>query len=227
MSDIFREVDEDIRNERFKHLWDRFGPYVLGLAVLIVAVTAGYKGWQYWKESEAAASGDRFVAALTLADDGKHDEAIASLTEIMNDASGAYPALAAFRIASEKAATGDIDGAVTGYDAVAKRSDVPAFVTDLARLRAAMVLSDSASIEELTARIGDLADTGNPWRHNAREILGFAALRGDDLSAARGYFQEIIDDQESSQGSRTRAQLMISLIDSREGKPAAAEPGEG
>ena len=64
MSDIFREVDEDIRNERFKRLWDRFGPYVIGVAVLIVVVTAGYRGWQYWQNSQAAATGDRFVAAI-------------------------------------------------------------------------------------------------------------------------------------------------------------------
>ncbi len=45
MSDIFREVDEDLRREQFKRLWDRFGTYVIGLAVLIVVVTAGYRGW--------------------------------------------------------------------------------------------------------------------------------------------------------------------------------------
>ncbi len=227
MSDIFREVDEDIRNERFKRLWDRFGIYVIGVAVLIVVVTGGYRGWQYWQNSQAAATGDRFVAAINLADDGKHDEAIAALDEIAKDGSGAYPALASFRIASEKAAAGDVDGAVAAYDSIKSRGDVPPLVGDLARLRAAMLLSDSASVDELKARIGDLADTGNPWRENAREILGFAAFRADDLTAARTYFTEIADDQEGGQGARSRAQLMLSLIASREGQPAAADPGEG
>lgn len=227
MSDIFREVDEDIRHERFKRLWDRFGPWVIGVAVLIVLITAGYRGWQYWETSQAAATGDRFVAAISLADDGKHEEAIAALGEIEADGSGAYPVLATFRIATEKAASGDVTGAVAAYDAINNRPNVPALVGDLARLRAAILLTDSASVAELTSRIGDLADTGNPWRHNAREILGFAAFRAEDLTAARTYFTEIVDDQESGQGAQSRAQVMLSLIASREGQPVSADPGEG
>lgn len=226
MSDIFREIDEDIRQDRLKKLWDRFGPYVIGLAVLIVVVTAGYRGWQYWQTSQSEATGDQFVAALNLADEGQHDEAIVALTEIANSGSGGYPVLAAFRIAAEKASTGDSTGAVAEYDQIVSRGDVPALVGDLARLRAAMVLADSASVDELSTRIGDLANTGNPWRQSAREILGFAAYRENDLTTARQYFTDIADDEETGQAAKTRADMMLSLIDSREGAPAAAEPEE-
>lgn len=227
MSDIFREVDEDLRHAQFKRLWDRFGVYVIGLAVLIVVITAGYRGWQYWQTSQAEANGDRFVAALRLADEDKSDEAITALTGIVEDGSGGYPVLASLRIASVKAASGDSAGAAAEYDAVVARSDVPPLVGDLARLRAAMVLADSATVEELTSRIGDLADTGNPWRHSAREILGFAAFRANDLTTARQYFSEIVGDEESAQGARSRAQTMLALITSREGEAATVEPGEG
>ncbi|KAB2873470.1 MAG: tetratricopeptide repeat protein, partial [Bauldia sp.] len=192
MSDIFREVDEDLRRERYKKLWDRYGSYVIGLAVLIVVATAGYRGWEYWQNRQAQASGDRFVAALKLADDGKHDEAIAALDTLVKDGSGGYPALASFRIAAEKAAAGDDAGAVAEYEAIVARRDAPILVADLARLRAAMILADNASVADLTARIGDLAATGNPWRHSAREILGLAAWREGDMATSRKYFDEIV-----------------------------------
>lgn len=227
MSDIFREVDEDIRRERFKRLWDRFGPYVIGLAVLIVLITAGVRGWEYWQTSQAEATGDRFVAAITLADEGKHDEAIAALNSITEDGSGGYPVLAAFRAAGEKAAAGNAEGAVADYDAIADQSGLPLLVGDLARLRSAMLLSDNASVEELTSRIGDLAKTGNPWRQPAREILGFAAFRTNDLTAAREYFSEIAADQDSTPGIRSRAEVMLSLITSRQGEPVSSETEAG
>src|SRR6476620_8362432 len=88
MSDIFREVDEDIRREQYKKLWDRFGIYVIGLAVLIVVLTAGYRGWVYWQDRQAQAAGDRFLAALQLATDGKHTEAEAALATIAADGTG-------------------------------------------------------------------------------------------------------------------------------------------
>ena len=70
MSDIFREVDEEIRHERYKRLWDRFGPYLIAVALLIVVGTAAYRGWVYWRETEAQASGDVFVQAVRLAEEG-------------------------------------------------------------------------------------------------------------------------------------------------------------
>ncbi|WP_421723249.1 tetratricopeptide repeat protein [Bauldia sp.] len=227
MSDIFREVDEDIRRERYKQLWDRFGGYLIALAVLIVVATAGYRGWVYWQTSQAESTGDRFVAAITLAEEGRHDEAIAALSGIAEDGSGGYPILAAFRAAGEKAAAGNTDGALADYDALASQSGLPPLIGDMARLRAALLLSDRASAAELSSRIGDLAQTGNPWRHNAREILGFAAFRENDLTTARQYFTEIADDQETGQGARARAEVMLSLIASRQGEPVETEPAEG
>ena len=119
MSDIFKEVDEDLRREQFKKLWDRFGPYVIGLAILIVVATAGYRGWDYWQERQAQATGDRFLAALDLADKGEHDKAIAALKAIEANGSGQYPVLAGFRVASEMAAAGNTQDAIAEYDAIA------------------------------------------------------------------------------------------------------------
>ena len=227
MSDIFREVDEDLRHEQYKKLWDRFGPYVIAVAVLIVVAVGGYKAWEWWEDSRAAATGDRFLAALELAEQGRHDEAVVALDAIAVDGSGGYPVLAIFRSAGEKAAAGDKAGAVAAYDSIAGRSGLPPLVADLARIRAAQILVDSQSPEELSSRIGDLARTGNPWRQAAREILGLAAYRTNDLATARGYFDDIAKDQEAAQGIRSRAQLMLALIQSREGPPPPAEPEEG
>ena len=225
MSDIFREVDEDLRREQAKRLWDRFGPYILGVALLIVVGVAGYKFYEYWQTTRAATNGDRFVAALRLADAGKHDEAIAALTAIGKDASGGYPVLAGFRLASEKAAAGDDKGAVAAFDAIAGSPGTPQLIRDMARLRAAVLLVDSATVADLNQRIGDLAATGNSWRNSAREILGLAAWRANDLAGARKNFDEIAADQDAPQDIRTRAQFMLGLINAREGAPAkSAEP---
>ncbi len=221
MADIFREVDEDLRREQFKRLWDRYGTYVIGLAVLIVVATAGWRFYEYWQESRAQASGDRFVAALRLADDGKHAEASAALAELVNNGSGGYPVLAGFRAAAEKAAAGDDKSAIAEYDVTAARSGAPALIRDLARLRAALILVNTASLADLKTRIGDLAAVGNPWRHSAREILGLAAWRANDFAAARTYYEDIVNDQESPADLRQRADFMLSVLDARLGAPPA------
>jgi hypothetical protein len=227
MSDIFREVDEDIRRDQLKKIWDRFGIYVIGLAVVIVAVTAGIRGWQYFQERQARQAGDRFVAAMELIKDGKAEDAEAALAELVKDGSGGYPTLARFRLAVAKAEAGDTPGAVADLDAIAADSSAPQLIRDMARLRAGLLLVDTASVADLQARIGTLAQTGNPWRSSAREILGLAAWRSGDLVSAQKYFEEITKDQDRPQNVGARADLMLSLIRAKQEAPAAAEKPEG
>jgi len=227
MSDIFREVDEDLRHEQYKKLWDRFGPYVIGLAALIVVATAGWRLWEYWQLKTAQAAGDRFVAALTLADEGKSGAAAEALVAIAGDGSGSYPMLAEFRMATEKAASGDRDGAVLDFDKIAGASATPERLRQLARLRAALLLVDTATLDQLKERIGELAGTGEPWRHSAREILGLAAWRAGDLQAARTYYEEIAADQEKPADLQQRAQFMLALIRASLGAPPAPADSGG
>ena len=224
MSDIFREVDEDIRREQAKRLWDRFAPYVIGAAVLIVAATAGYRGWEYFQERQAQATGDRFLEAIQLSTDGKRDQAIVALEGIAKDGSGGYPVLARFRLAAEKAQTGDKAGAAAEFDAIAATSGLATEVKNLARLRAALLLVDTATVADLETRVGDLAATGNSWRHAAREVLGLAAWRAGDYATARKYFNDINNDQDSASDLRQRAQLMLALISAKLGPEAAPAP---
>ena len=219
MSDIFKEVDEDLRHEQLKKLWDRFGPYVIGVAILIVVATAGYRGWVYWQEKQAQATGDRFIAAIDLASQGKHDEAIAALKAIEANGSGEYPVLAGFRVASEMAVTGKTEQAIAEYDAIAARKGLSDALKALARLRAAALLVDTASLADLQKRLDDLASTGNEWRHNARELLGLDAWRVGNYDAARKYFDQINNDQAAPSDLRQRAQVMLSLITARIGEP--------
>src|ERR1044071_4016872 len=191
MTDVFREVDEDLRREQLKKLWDRFAPYIIGLAVLIVLAVSAYKLWEWWQIHQAETSGDRFIAAIDLSEAGKRDDAIKALQSVVGDGSGAYPVLARFRIAAEKADAGDTAGAVAEFDAIAARGDMSQDVRNMARLRAALMLVDTATPAEINMRVGDLAAVGSPWRQSAREILALAAWRAGDYANAQMYFVQI------------------------------------
>lgn len=96
MSDdsFIREVNDEMRREQAQKLWDRFGPALLGIAILVVLGTAAFVGYRYWDETRANRSGDAFSQALKLANDGKNDDALAALDQLEKDGYGAYPLLA-------------------------------------------------------------------------------------------------------------------------------------
>lgn len=224
MTDIFSEVEEDLRREKAKRLWRRFGPYVLMLAVLIVLGTAAWRGYLYWREQQAAATGDRYIAALQLIEDGKRDEALKALADLVKDGSGGYPVLARFRLAAELVAAGKMDEAAKAFDAIAADASTPPLFRSMASLRAAMLLVDTASFAEMKTRLDPLAAVGGPWRTSARELLGLSAYKAGDLEAARTTLEAIVSDQAASQAAKARANLMLELIRARIGDaPPAAK----
>ncbi len=211
MSDesLFREVDEEVRQEQFKKLWDRYGNAVIALCIVVVAAVAGYKGWQYWQTRQAEAAALTFFEATKLAGAGKTDEALKQFESISHQG---YEALARLREANLLAAQGKSDDAVKAYDAVAADGRANAALRDLARIRAGYVLADTLKPDELSARVGSFDQPGNPWRHAAREILGIAAWRSGDYALANKAMGAILADADTPVALRQRAETLSELL---------------
>ena len=161
--------------------------------------------------SQAASSGARYEEALRDVNGGKEGDALKALGELAQTGSGDYPDLARLTAAAAKSRTGDVDGALADYDALAANAADP-LMRDLARLKAAMAVLDSASQEEVARRVGDLAATPGPWRNLAREILGLAAYKAGNLALAGSFFEDILADAGASAEIRQRAEVMVSLM---------------
>lgn len=214
MSDdsFIREVDDELRQDTLKKLWQAYGLYVIGAAVAIVLATAAWTGWDYWQRSLANASGDLYSEALDLAAKGDHDGAAKALEELEKTGHGAYPVLARLRDAMLLFDKGDKAGAVAGFDAVAADASVPQALRDMASLRAAYILVDSGSGADVATRAEALASDTNPLRHSAREALGLAAYKDGREADAAKLFTQIADDELAPQNARQRARLMTELI---------------
>ena len=217
MSDIFHEVDEDLRRDRAKALWDKYGIYVLGLAVAIVVVTAGVRGWQYWQETRAQASGDRYLAALQLIDEDGEAEAGAAFAAPAADGSGDYPALAKFGVADAKLDAGDFDGAAKEFDAIATGGTKDALLADIALLRAAMILVDHGDRKDVESRLLPLAHRPGAGRVSARATLGLAAWKAGDFAAAQKHYSQLLGDPAAPEVLRQRADLALAVITSQGG----------
>jgi hypothetical protein len=221
---FIREVDEELRRAQLKALWDRFGWLFIGVCVLIVAITAGYRGWLWWEERQAAQAGDRFIAALEAMESGSREEGEADLRVIAERGGAGYAALARLRLAGESVAAGEKEAALAAYDALAADRSFAQPLRDLARIRSALIALDMADAAGAVERAAALNVPGNPWRHAAREVLGAAAYASGDLQTARDHFASIQQDAETPVDIWQRSGMMISLI---EGQLKAPGGGAG
>ncbi len=211
MSDILREVDEELRRERYQKLWERYGIYLIGAALVLVVAVAGWRGWEWYQAREAAAAGARFETALELDAAGKQSEAEEILAALAKNAPRGYRALARFRIAAELSKR-DRSAGAAAYDALADDVSVELSFRDLARVRAALALVDTASASEIARRIDPLIAGNSAFKPSAREILALSRFRAGEREVARRLFVEIVADPETPPSLRSRAQLMLALL---------------
>ena len=214
MGDIFREIDEELRQEKFQKLWREYGRYVIGGAVAVVVAVAGVSGWQQYQDSQRLADGARFAAAKALSDDGKTRDAAALFASLARESGTSYGTLARFHEAALSARQGDTGAALSLYDALAADSGVDAPFRDLATILAASLRADGSSPDTagITARLEPLIDAGGTWRHSALEILGTLAHRSGDIAKAKELFERIVDDIEAPRGVRARAAQMLAIM---------------
>lgn len=220
MSDIFSEIDEDLRRDRLKALWQRHQWLIVGSAALVIVSVGGWRGYGAWQASQADANGDRYLAAIELAQAGKHDEAIEAFGKLVSLNTSGYAALAALRRAGELAASGKASEAIGGFDAISADNRQPASLRSIALLRSAYLLIDKAP-GEVASRLMSLNQPTNPFRHAAREALGLASYKSADLASAKRYFESLITDPEAPAGMRNRGNLMLTLLAGE--SPAQAE----
>ena len=211
MSDIFREVDEDIRRDQLEQLWKRYGGVIIAAAVVIVVATGGYRAWTWYQNKQAADAGERYHAAVTLAGEGKQDEAIAAFAEIAGGSSG-YASLARMRAAAAMAADGDKAGAGEAYEAIAGDGSVDPLIRDAASVRAAYLAIGDTPLAAMQARLaGQLADD-NQFRHSARAVMALTAYREGHVAETARWAETALADAAVPQNLRQRLELILQVI---------------
>jgi hypothetical protein len=211
VSEIFDEVNEDVRRDQLKRLWDRYSIYIVAGALLIIASVGGWRGYQYLENQKAAAAGAAFDKAAELSEANKHAEAEAAFADLAAKAPAGYRVLARLRTAAEVASR-DQPTAAKMFDEIAADRSVGVAEQDLARVRAAQLLLETTTYPDMKTRLEAAAAPGATFRHTARELLALSAWRANDSAAARHWLDMIANDGETPPSLRSRAEALQALL---------------
>jgi hypothetical protein len=211
VADIFHEVDEEVRREQLKKLWERYGNYVIAACVLVIVGVGAWRGDEWWEGEKAAESGAAFEQAVQLADSGKPQEAEAAFAKLASNGTAGYRVLSRLREAGELSRN-DPKAAVKAYDEIAADRSAGQVVQDIAALRAGFLLVDTDSYADMRNRLEPLTAADRPFRYSARELLALSAWKQGDMSAARKWTDLIVADPQTPAGARSRAEILSELI---------------
>jgi len=227
MSDdtLIREVDDELRRDRLRKLWRQAGPWIIGGAVLVVLVVAGYEGWTWWQKTQSSKSSDQFYAATQIAEGTDLEAAKKALDDVIAQTSGGYPMLAQFREAALLYQQGKTDEAVAAYDALST-SISNTHLRELALVLAANLLIDKGDVAAVQQRVEGSLTPGSPMRNAAREVMGLTQYKAHKLDDALASFQAILDDPLSTQDLRSRIQIYVLQLQAEGARAPLSAPAD-
>ena len=208
MSDIFREVEEDVRREKLEKLWKTYGSWIIVLLALAMAGIGGFEVWQRYEAGLRDKDSAAFVAAQHITDP---KAAAAAFANVARTGHGGYAVLARLEEANLMVAT-QPDQAVALYKEIG--NDDHGAVGAVARLRGAWVIADKAPRTDLQSLLQPLLDPGSVWRQMAEEILAYSDYRAGKTLAATGEFAKLAADPDSPDELRSRARAFSAFLTS-------------
>jgi hypothetical protein len=214
VSDIFQEVDEDLRHDKWLKLWKQYQNYVIGLAALIVIATSAVTYWRHYDQQQREAEGQRYALALDDARGGTFADAADALNALARSAHAGRAIVARFEAAALRARAGDEAAAIAAYDAIAKDSTVDPIYRDLAMVLWGLHALDTVEAQVIVDRLAPVTGQANPWHASAIELTAVVHLKMGDRAAARADYQKVADDLAAPRGLRARAAQMVAALES-------------
>lgn len=221
MSDIFQEVDEDVRRDKAAELWRRYQTPILIVAVLIVAATGAWSYYQTNRIKAAEAANARFETAVALANEGKTQEAVAAFDALAKDGPKGYAGLARIRAAELRE---DKAQALSEFNAIAEDKNVDKLTQEVALLRAALLIMERGDREKMERALGPMMTSNGAFRFSAQEWNGLDALANNDFAEAERVFEMLLVDRDAPQSMRQRASAYRGLLHAKRGPKAAPGP---
>ena len=211
MADIFREVDEELQQEKAAKLWNRYGSWVIAAEVAIVLAVAGNVGWKQWRAQAQAERAAQYASAASLLDEGKPRDAANAFAALADGADNGYATMARLSQAAALAEAGDTEAAVAAYEALATDGTAEPYA-GLARLRAVRLQVGATDSETLRTMLAPVLEPDSPWRALARETEATIALAAGDRDGAVTIFKALADAPDVPTALRTRATEMVRAL---------------
>lgn len=210
MSDIFREVEEEVRRERYAQLWKKYGDVVIAAAALLILAAAGFQVWRYYDHRAREQASQQYQAAQALLDSNQADKAATAFAKLADSAPDGYAVLARLQNAGALEAAGNTKEAIALYKKVAAGDDP--LLAAVARLREAWALVETKPRLEIETLLAPLTDPTSEWRYSAREILAYADYRAGKSAAAQKEYETLAAETGAPIGVRQRANAMATFL---------------
>jgi len=210
--DVFEQVEEELRSDRYQRLAKTWLPLVggvLGVALLAALAWWGWDSWQSRQADQASAAYDRGMEALEA---GNLRGADREFLDAQDKGNAAYKALALAQRGAIAVEENRLPQAVELFDQSARAARDP-LLADAQALKAALLVIDTGSLEDVRGRLKPLMGENRPYRALAEEALAAKLLQHGQTKEARDLLGQLQIRPDVPENVRERARSSVAMID--------------
>jgi hypothetical protein len=222
VSDIFREVEEDVRRERFEKIWKEYGDFIIAAAAVIVLAVGGWQFYKTYHAKQVIRASNDYSTASQRASVGDPSGAAGDFARLSKEAPGGYAPLSKLEQANALLAAGSVGDAVAIYKQIEQSGDPS--LAPVARVRHAWAIADLAPEAEVQSLLAPLNNPASAWKYTTREVLAYSAYHNGDIAKAIAGYKSLGDDSNAPVNLRQRAQAMESFLNSGAGRDSGTVP---
>jgi hypothetical protein len=209
---FYREVDEELRREQMRTLWQRYGKLAIVALVLVLVAIAGVIWWKNQQEVRAGKQGQELLGAFDDISAGKKTAAVPRLDALAKADSPGYKAAALLTKADLAIEANDTKGAASLFQQVANDQSVDQNYRDLAQIRLTHLQFDTLAPQAVVDRLKGYAVAGNPWFGSAGEMVAISYLKLNKPREAGQIFGALAKDKKVPDSLRSRATQMAGSL---------------
>ena len=207
---FFEEVDEEVRNEKFKELINKYGGYILTFVILVLAFAVGYEKIGEWRISKAEQTNARYVQAVSASSD--YENNIAELESIVQTETGLYKDIARLQIANILLDNNQTEKALTVLAQINDDASASEKIREIAAVKLATYKIDSSSYSDIEKILNPIVQKGGAWAPMAKELLAMSAIQNKDMAKAKAIYEELLANGNISEEFKARINDMLASI---------------
>ncbi len=214
MQDAFiREVDEDLKNESMKKLWDKYGLFVLLIVIVSLTVAVSYESIKSWYIKRAENRTEGYAVALSMQNQGLFDDSLEALDLIINQKMGTYAELAEMQKANILLEQNKEKEALALLEKIANDKSRSQQLRDTALIKLASYRQDGATFEEMSELLSSITKSkDNAWYAVAEDMLATILLRDGNIEQAKEIYNALLENQDTPDDLKNRIKDILSVL---------------
>jgi len=212
LTDAFiQEVDEDVKNDNLKVLWNRYGLLIIAFVVLAVSAAISFDQIKSWKIAQNQRNTEEYMAAAQLQPENP-DKTIAALQQVSQKNQGIFSDFARLQIANVLLSQDKIDEAVLALENLVNDKQVNSEVHHIALIKLATYKLDTMNKADFEQLLKPIIDENGSWTPIAQDLLAMSAIKNGDIKTARTIYENILKIEDLPESFKVKIQDMLSSI---------------